>query len=492
VAELEERLLAKGHSTDRATLLRTVRFANGNVSKAVDVYEAFAKWYNTANVAALKDTPFDPEKAAVLEACYFQYLYPGHCKRGCPIKVLATGRWATSRMKACGVTEDDFIRWHTLGMEAHRFLLTIDQASVGAPFVRDASTGALMAVPLHPERGVLVICDIRGCSLSAFYDGLSLIGKMIGVDKTNYYDSMDRMLIVNAPFALTHVAWPIISPMLSSDVTDKVKVVSGDATEGLLKYIDEDQLPLEFRKGQPPKPSVWPIKGVPTATAAARGAAAKPAPSMSRDRHTSASSAARPPSSPRKSSDRPGSVDAFATEASVEPTWEVWSADMFDSYEPRRAAFEGPTAEADARADYDEKWSSTRILVEATRRPQAALPPPADAADAGAGPASSREAPFWPSDVREVATDGVNVFALDSIRAAIHAEHSEPSVAGSEGGLGADLVNGVDALSTGLSNQVDSVAEGLKDVMNFMNPIPSDTKPSFLPSFFGEESTEDN
>jgi len=446
-------------------------------------------------VAAVKDMRFDPEKAAVLEACYFQYLHPGHCKRGCPIKVLATGRWATSRMKACGVTEDDFIRWHIAGMEAHRYLLTIDQATVGAPFVRGASTGELMAVPLHPERGVLVICDIRGCSLSAFYDALNLINKMIGVDKTNYYDSMDRMLIVNAPFALTHIAWPIISPLLSSDVTDKVKVVSGDATDGLLKYIDADQLPLEFQKGQPPKPSVWPTKGAPTAAAAARSgaaAASRPSPSLSRDRHYSASSSARPPSSPRPgaSAGAGGENDAAAH---VEPTWEVWSADMFDSYEPRRAAFEGPDAEADARADYDEKWSSTRILVEATRRPPPeAAPAPADAADAGAGPASTRAAaPFWPSDVREVATDGVNVFALDSIRAAIHAEHSEPSVAESEGGLGAGLVNGVDALSTGLSNQVDSVAEGLKDVMNFMNPIPSDPQSSFLPSFFGDESNED-
>ena len=38
----------------------------------------------------------------------------------------------------------------------------------------------------------MVICDIRGCSLGAFYDAMSEMGKMIDINKPNYFDSMDR------------------------------------------------------------------------------------------------------------------------------------------------------------------------------------------------------------------------------------------------------------------------------------------------------------
>jgi len=58
-------------------------------------------------------------------------------------------------------------------------------------------------VALHPERGVIVICDIRGCSLGAFYDAMSEMSKMIDIDKPNYFDSMDRYG-TDAAVAKTH------------------------------------------------------------------------------------------------------------------------------------------------------------------------------------------------------------------------------------------------------------------------------------------------
>ena len=259
VDEFKEVLRSRGVGLpDDVTSLRAVRFAEGNVQKAVGVYCAHAQWYIDAGTAAVAQERLPPDMEAILEAGYFQYMAPGHCRRGCPIKVQATGRWAMSRMKACGVSQERFLRYHTAQMEVHRYLLTIDQKTVGSAFVRHPDNGQLLPVPLHPERGVVVICDIRGCSIGAFYDAMGTMSKMIDIDKPNYFDSMDRFLIINAPYALTHVAWPVIKPLLSKDVTDKVAIIDA---ERLIDYIDADNLPLEFQTGQPVKPFTWPQTG---------------------------------------------------------------------------------------------------------------------------------------------------------------------------------------------------------------------------------------
>jgi len=36
------------------------------------------------------------------------------------------------------------------------------------------------------------------------------------------------MLIINAPYALTHIAWPIIKPLLSKDVNEKVNIIDAE------------------------------------------------------------------------------------------------------------------------------------------------------------------------------------------------------------------------------------------------------------------------
>lgn len=96
-----------------------------------------------------------------------------------------------------------------------------------------------MPVPIKPELGVCVICDIRGCSVSAFWAASKIISNMIDIDKPNYFGSMDRMLIINAPWAFA-IAWNFVSPLLDSVTRERIQVVKGDAYRGLLKFIDDD------------------------------------------------------------------------------------------------------------------------------------------------------------------------------------------------------------------------------------------------------------
>lgn len=61
-----------------------------------------------------------------------------------------------------GLTNQDFLRYHISQMELHRYLLTIDQSSIGGKtHIRHPRTGQILPVPLHPERGAFVICDSK-------------------------------------------------------------------------------------------------------------------------------------------------------------------------------------------------------------------------------------------------------------------------------------------------------------------------------------------
>jgi len=157
-------------------------------------------------------------------------------------------------MHAMGVSTEEFLHYHISQMELHRYLLTIDQSSTRGKYVRHWPSTKVLPVPLHPERGVVCICDVRGSTFSSFYEAWGELQEMIAIDKPNYYNSMDKMLILNADYAFSHIVWPMLEPLLSKDVTDKVKVVAGDPYQGLLEHIDHDNIPGGFLPGEAPRP----------------------------------------------------------------------------------------------------------------------------------------------------------------------------------------------------------------------------------------------
>ena len=106
-----------------------------------------------------------------------------------------------NRMEGEGITTAELLDYHVQQMEQHRYLLTLDQETVGARFIRDLD-GDLVAVPLHPERGVCVICDIRTATASKFWRASDTIVKMIGIDKPNYYESVLSLLASLPAFLL--------------------------------------------------------------------------------------------------------------------------------------------------------------------------------------------------------------------------------------------------------------------------------------------------
>jgi hypothetical protein len=273
---------------------------------------------------------------------------------------------------------------------------------------------------------------------------------------------------------MTHIAWPVIKPLLSKDVTERVQVLSGDMTAALLEYIDEDNLPLEFQKGQSVKPSDWPkldvnshksandekrtvspnktekfggsSQSVRTSTTRAGSLASEKerqelasvsnmndgetAPSsphssssydtghalhthsiniafpkeisMNADPHfTSSSTLSHSNISTGEVITRPpaisGGVHSGESNSASSIYWEIWTAEMFDAYEPKcsKDFFD----KEEALTFYKERWLTTRVLVSVFMENGSLC-------------------------IEESLSDGVNIFALDAIRRAIYEKHT--------------------------------------------------------------------
>ena len=105
VRAVRETLLEQGSSSsDDISILRALRFTDGNVEKATQLLQNYFEWAETIGVKELCDAEWNgtsfssttseenlflhnETQLIALSAGYFQYFAEGHDKRGCPIKV---------------------------------------------------------------------------------------------------------------------------------------------------------------------------------------------------------------------------------------------------------------------------------------------------------------------------------------------------------------------------------------------------------------------
>ena len=170
-AEIREKLVAAtDEPVDEVTCLRALRFSGGAAGKATTLLTDYKKWVKDTGVKELcrkewwgvqaaalsssssssssssdeeakdaagegEDTSWmnDELKMLACDAGYFQYFHPGHCKRGCPIKVQANFRFKLlpAMQEKGGLTPEQILKYHVSQMEAHRYLLTLDQVNKG-------------------------------------------------------------------------------------------------------------------------------------------------------------------------------------------------------------------------------------------------------------------------------------------------------------------------------------------------------------------------
>ncbi|ELU07823.1 hypothetical protein CAPTEDRAFT_152329 [Capitella teleta] len=92
--------------------------------------------------------------------------------------------------------------------------------------------------------GLTVIFDMDKVSTKSLWrPGLQMYLHIVKVMEDNYPEMMKQMFVVNAP-KIFPILWKICRPLISEDMKAKIHVLGADYQEQLLKYIDEEQLPV--------------------------------------------------------------------------------------------------------------------------------------------------------------------------------------------------------------------------------------------------------
>ncbi len=98
--------------------------------------------------------------------------------------------------------------------------------------------------------GFVVVMDMSGLGISVFSGAvLQYLQKAGNVNNNHYPNTTTLGLLVNAPFWLSGV-WGNIKPFLPKSAKADL-IGASEVTEGLRKYIDDDQIPKEFGGSSP-------------------------------------------------------------------------------------------------------------------------------------------------------------------------------------------------------------------------------------------------
>ncbi|CAL1713230.1 unnamed protein product [Somion occarium] len=93
-----------------------------------------------------------------------------------------------------------------------------------------------------PVDGTFVIVDLKGFSLSQFWQMKNLARQSFQVSQDYFPETMAQLAIVNAPSSFTTI-WSFIKPWLAKETQQKVDILGTDYQKVLLDLIDAENLP---------------------------------------------------------------------------------------------------------------------------------------------------------------------------------------------------------------------------------------------------------
>jgi len=96
-----------------------------------------------------------------------------------------------------------------------------------------------------PVGNTLVIVDLKGFGLGAFWQMKSLVRSSFQISQDYYPESMGQLAIINAPSTFT-IIWSAIKPWLSKETAAKVDVLGSDYKNVLLDLVDAENLPASL------------------------------------------------------------------------------------------------------------------------------------------------------------------------------------------------------------------------------------------------------
>ncbi|KAJ7644116.1 CRAL-TRIO domain-containing protein [Roridomyces roridus] len=215
--------------TDDETLLRFLRARKFNVAQSKSMFIDAQEWRRTVQGVGLDKLyeemdPFDyPERDAVFD-CWPLWFHQTD-KKGRPINIHTLGNVDFPKLYKTVTPEG---HWHSLLVNAECLTREI--------------LPACTRVAGKEVGGVLVIVDLKGFSLSKFWQMKTLARSSFQISQDYYPETMGQLAIVNAPSSFTFI-WSMMKPWLAKETVEKVDILSTDYQKVLLELIDADSLP---------------------------------------------------------------------------------------------------------------------------------------------------------------------------------------------------------------------------------------------------------
>ncbi|KAJ7784584.1 CRAL TRIO domain-containing protein [Mycena metata] len=239
-----EDILKEGDTigTDDETLLRFLRARKFDLGQAKTMMINAQNWRKTVNGIGLDKLyaeidPFDyPEREAVFE-CWPLYFHKTD-KKGRPVNVhTLSGVDFPKLYKSCTPER----HW--------------DSVIVNAECLTREVLPACSRLAGRPIGSVLVIVDLKGFSLSKFWQMKNLARSSFQISQDYFPETMGQLAIVNAPAGFPFI-WQahsssehtktlpsVLKPWMAKETQDKVDILGRDYKKILLEMVDADSLP---------------------------------------------------------------------------------------------------------------------------------------------------------------------------------------------------------------------------------------------------------
>lgn len=224
LALFRAKLCDTDEKVDDYCLLRFLRARSLDVNKAHAQFLDWQKWTRSVDFDNILTKPF-PKFDAISKV--FAGKVIGYSKQGFPLTQRRLGE-INSQAALALITPAEMETFHA-----------IIRAQVQEK-MREQS----VKFSRHIDR-VVGIMDLKGLGLQ-FLRALSLFKVGSQLDERYFPESVELAFLVNAPSAFP-VCWKAVSPFVDPKTKTKIHVLSAsNQTAMLLKYIDADQLPVEY------------------------------------------------------------------------------------------------------------------------------------------------------------------------------------------------------------------------------------------------------
>jgi len=97
----------------------------------------------------------------------------------------------------------------------------------------------------HPVETVCTILDLKGVSLSSFYQVRDYVNEASKIGQDRYPECMGKFYIINAPWGFSAV-WSLIKPWLDEVTVSKIEILGSSYQQKLLQDIRAEDLPADL------------------------------------------------------------------------------------------------------------------------------------------------------------------------------------------------------------------------------------------------------